>query len=67
MKITAMRWQWVEAFRIYRVIYTLNNHYEHMIFIEEKEVRWLDKTVPEAVVYWLRTPLDCDPVEEVWR
>jgi hypothetical protein len=66
MKINKLLWQWVEDYKFYRVIYWLDGQ-KHLVFIQEADIRGVDKTVPDAVAYWLRAELDCEPEEHVFR
>lgn len=65
MKITELKWQWVEDLKVYRIVYTLNNCYKHTTFIQQRDM--LDMPMDAVLEQLMNVKVECEPEEESWR
>jgi len=61
IRITRIKWRYVEDYDFYDVLIQLNGYVEKRIYINSHRLKGLDMPLPDAVAYLLRAKIDCQP------
>lgn len=65
MKITYMKWRYVEAYDFYDVTIELEGYAQRRFYINSHRLKGLDMELPDAVAFLLRARLECQPIKGV--
>lgn len=65
MRITHMKWRYVEDYDFYDVTIELEGYAQRRFYINSHRLAGLDMSLPDAVAFLLRAKLDCEPIRGV--
>jgi hypothetical protein len=65
MRITYMKWRYVEDYDFYDVSIELEGYAKKRFYVNSHRLDGVDMDIPDAVAFLLRATLDCQPIKGV--